>query len=149
MARAERMEVIDRVLAPWWEPIRAELGDCVLYDAHTHLGSHDPDGYEQDPDELLAALEPVGARAVTFAMHEPDGYPPANDAVLEAAASAPDRLVAFARVDRNRAPSPRPSAASTWGRGGSSCIPAPRASRSTRRRSRTCSRSPTSAACRS
>ena len=99
MARAERMEVIDRVLAPWWEPIRVELGDCVLYDAHTHLGSHDPDGYEQAPDELLAALVPVGARAVTFPMHEPDGYPPANDAVLEAVASAPDRLVAFARVD--------------------------------------------------
>ena len=105
MARAESMEVIDRSLAPWWKPMRELLGDHVLYDAHTHLGQNDPDNFKQTPAELLAALAPVGARAVTFAMHEPDGYPPANDAVLEAVAGAPDRLVAFVRVD------PRASAA--------------------------------------
>jgi uncharacterized protein len=99
MARAESMEVVDRALAPWWKPIRELLGEHVLYDAHTHLGHNDPDSFKQTPGELLAALAPVGARAVTFAMHEPDGYPPANDAVLEAVAEAPDRLVAFVRVD--------------------------------------------------
>jgi hypothetical protein len=93
------MEPIDRVLAPWWEPLAGLLGDLTPYDAHTHLGAADPDGYRQEADELLDALDPIGARAVTFPMHEPDGYPPANDRVLAAAAAAPDRLVAFARVD--------------------------------------------------
>ncbi len=99
MPSAASMEPIDRALAPWWDPIRELLGDAVLYDAHTHIGHNDPDGYRQDVDELVEALEPVGARAVTFPMHEPDGYGPANDEVLEAVAAAPDRLVAFCRVD--------------------------------------------------
>lgn len=93
------MAVIDRALAPWWEPMRELLGEHVLYDAHTHLGQNDPDNFKQTPAELVASLDPIGARAVTFAMHEPDGYPPANDAVLAAVAEAPDRLVAFVRVD--------------------------------------------------
>lgn len=101
MPSAASMEAIDRALAPWWEPIRELLGGRFPgpYDAHTHLGHNDPDGNSQSVGELIAALEPIGARAVTFAMHEPDGYRAANDAVLEAVASAPDRLVAFCRVD--------------------------------------------------
>ena len=99
MAREEVLAIVDRALEPWWRPIRELLGEHVLYDAHTHLGQNDPDGFRQAPDQLLAALDPVGARAVTFAMHEPDGYPRANDAVLDAVGRSPDRLVAFARVD--------------------------------------------------
>ena len=99
MPSAASMEPIDRALAPWWTPIRELLGDRSLFDAHTHIGQNDPDGYRQEADELLDALEPVGARAVTFPMHEPGGYPPANDHVLEAVAAAPDRLVSFCRVD--------------------------------------------------
>jgi uncharacterized protein len=91
--------MLDRALAPWWEPIRTLLGGSTLYDAHTHLGRNDPDGFTQEVTELISGLDPIGARAVTFAMHEPDGYPPANDAVLAAVATDPDRLVAFARVD--------------------------------------------------
>jgi predicted TIM-barrel fold metal-dependent hydrolase len=93
------MAVIDRALAPWWQPIRALLGDQVLHDAHTHLGRNDPDNFKQTPAELISALDPVAARATTFAMHEPDGYPPANDEILAAVAEYPDRLVAFVRVD--------------------------------------------------
>jgi len=96
---AASLEPIDRALAPWWEPIDALLGDATLFDAHTHIGCNDPDGYRQEADELLDALDPLGARAVTFPMHEPDGYAAANDRVLEAAAAAPGRLVAFCRVD--------------------------------------------------
>jgi len=96
---AASLEPIDRALAPWWEPIDALLGDATLFDAHTHIGGNDPDGYRQEADELLDALDPLGARAVTFPMHEPDGYAAANDRVLEAAATAPGRLVAFCRVD--------------------------------------------------
>ncbi len=99
MPSASNLEPIDRALAPWWKPVEQLLDGAVLYDAHTHLGRNDPDGYRQEADELLDALEPVDARAVTFPMHEPDGYPPANDHVLEAASAAPDTLVAFCRVD--------------------------------------------------
>ena len=39
----------------------------ALFDAHTHIGDSDPDGARQTPEQLLAALEPVAARAVVFA----------------------------------------------------------------------------------
>ena len=51
------------------------------------------------PPELIAALEPVGSRAVVFPMHEPDGYPEANDWVIAAAAASGGRLIPFCRVD--------------------------------------------------
>jgi len=99
VARVPAVDVVDRALAPWWEAIRSSVGPLRLYDAHTHIGFNDPDGYRQSAPELLAGLEPLNARAVVFPMHEPDGYPPANDAVLAAAEVAPDRLVAFCRID--------------------------------------------------
>ncbi|MQA73576.1 MAG: amidohydrolase family protein [Solirubrobacterales bacterium] len=89
----------DRLMRPWWEALVAETGPLALFDAHTHLGSNDPDGYSQTPEELLAGLDRAGARAVAFAMHEPDGYRAANDAVIAAAEGSAGRLVAFCRVD--------------------------------------------------
>ena len=85
-------------LRPWLDRIIQDTGPLDLFDAHTHIGGNDPDGYRQTPDELVEALDHVGARAVVFAMHEPDGYRAANDAVLAAAAAQPGRLVAFCRV---------------------------------------------------
>ena len=85
-------------MRPWLDRILQDTGPLELYDAHTHIGQNDPDGYKQTPDELLAALAPVDARAVLFPMHEPDGYPAANDVAIGAAAEHPDRLVAFCRV---------------------------------------------------
>jgi uncharacterized protein len=90
---------VDGILRPWWDHMRADLGDPPLFDAHTHVGTSDPDGARQTPEQLLAALEPVNARAVVFAMHEPDGYPEANDRVLAAAEASGGRLVAFCRLD--------------------------------------------------
>jgi uncharacterized protein len=89
---------IDQIMRPWLDRIVQDTGPLDLYDAHTHIGQNDPDGFKQTPAELLDALTHAGARAVVFPMHEPDGYGPANDAVLEAVAAAPDRLVAFCRV---------------------------------------------------
>jgi len=89
---------IDGAMRPWLERIVQQTGPLELYDAHTHIGSNDPDGYTQTTAELLAALAPAGARGVVFPMHEPDGYAAANDAVLAAVAEHPDRLVAFCRV---------------------------------------------------
>lgn len=83
----------------WLDAVERETGPLSLYDAHTHFGRNDPDGYRQEPSQLLAALEVAGARAVTFPMHEPDGYPAANDEALAAAAASDGRLVAFCRVN--------------------------------------------------
>lgn len=91
----------DRLLLPWFERLQADVPGLALLDVHTHLGRNDPDGFKQEPAELLARLDAAGpeTRAVAFPMHEPDGYPPANDAVLAATAASGGRLTAFCRVD--------------------------------------------------
>ncbi len=99
------MQPVDEILRPWWDRLRADLGDDVaLFDAHTHIGNSDPDGAKQTGEQLLAALASVPARAVVFPMHEPDGYPAANDHVIEVAANASGRLVAFCRLDPRQDP---------------------------------------------
>jgi len=90
---------VDELIRPWYDALQDAAGGFSLYDAHTHVGANDPDGFRQTPEELLASLEAARARAVVFPMHEPDGYRAANDAVLAAAQAAPDRLVAFCRVN--------------------------------------------------
>jgi len=79
--------------------MRTEIPGLELADAHTHIGSNDPDGYRCSREELTNVLEVAGARAAVFPMHEPDGYPPANDMVLEQASASDGRLVAFCRLD--------------------------------------------------
>jgi predicted TIM-barrel fold metal-dependent hydrolase len=83
----------------WLDAIEGETGPLALFDTHTHFGRNDPDGYKQEPAQLLATMELAGARAVTFPMHEPDGYGEANDEAMAAAANSEGRLVAFCRVD--------------------------------------------------
>ena len=89
----------DEQILPWLERARAEVPALELFDAHTHIGANDPDGYRCTRGELVAGLERADARAVVFAMHEPDGYPPANDRILAEAEAAADRLVPFCRLD--------------------------------------------------
>jgi predicted TIM-barrel fold metal-dependent hydrolase len=89
---------VDEVMRPYWERLLQDTGPLDLFDAHTHIGANDPDGYHQTAEELIRLLETAAARAVVFPLQEPDGYPPANDRVLEAANTS-DRLVAFCRVD--------------------------------------------------
>ena len=93
------MEPIEVESRRWLDAVERETGPLALFDAHTHFGRNDPDGYRQEPAQLLAALELAGARAVTFPMHEPNGYPAANDEALAAAADSDGRLVAFCRVN--------------------------------------------------
>ena len=93
------MADVDAILSPWWDRLQADFGELELFDAHTHIGGHDPDGMRQTADELMVALERAQARGVVFPMHEPDGYPAANDRIMEAAAASGGRLVAFCRVD--------------------------------------------------
>jgi predicted TIM-barrel fold metal-dependent hydrolase len=85
----------DHLLAPWIEA----LPPLDFFDAHTHTGANDPDGFGVTAGELLEALAIVDARAVVFTMHEPDGYPAANDRVLAEAEASDGRLVAFCRLD--------------------------------------------------
>jgi uncharacterized protein len=89
----------DDLLAPWHEQVMGLLPPLSVFDAHTHIGANDPDGFRCTPEELLAELAPSASRAVVFAMHEPDGYSAANDEAIRAAAESDGTLVAFCRVD--------------------------------------------------
>lgn len=83
--------------------VRAELPqDTIWFDAHTHIGQHDPDGVTCTREELLAGLDRAGhRRALVFPTHEPAGYGPANAAVRSDCAHAPQRLRTLVRVDPN------------------------------------------------
>jgi uncharacterized protein len=89
----------DLGILPWLERLREEVPGVEPLDAHTHLGSNDPDGYRCTRQELVEGLEHIDGRAIVFAMQEPDGYPQANDMVLEEAAAADGRLFPFCRLD--------------------------------------------------
>ena len=87
------------------DQVAALVPGVELFDAHTHLGFNDPDGMRQSPEELLENLQRTGARgAFTFPFHEPEGYPEANDAVLAAAEASDGLLVPFCRVDPHDSP---------------------------------------------
>jgi len=86
-------------MRPWLECLLADLPGLALFDAHTHTGSNDPDGFRADGPELVAALGAAGARAVVFTTMEPGGYREANDRVLAEAGDSDGVLVPFCRVD--------------------------------------------------
>jgi predicted TIM-barrel fold metal-dependent hydrolase len=93
----------DELLLPWLERLRGSVpGLAEPFDAHTHIGANDPDGFKVTADELVTALARVDARAAVFPMHEPEGYRAANDAVLAAAREADGRLIPFCRLDPRR-----------------------------------------------
>jgi uncharacterized protein len=89
----------DEYLRPWYETVTEVVPGYAPFDAHTHIGSNDPDGYKSSTGQLLAALDLIGSRAAVFPMHEPGGYPPANDYVMEEARNSGGRLLAFCRLD--------------------------------------------------
>jgi uncharacterized protein len=70
-----------------------------IFDAHTHTGFNDPDGMSASFAQLREMLDLVDSRAVFFTMHEPDGYSEANDRVLAEAAESGGRMVPFCRVN--------------------------------------------------
>ncbi|WP_372790454.1 amidohydrolase family protein [Paraconexibacter sp.] len=74
--------------------------DAPWFDAHTHIGQHDPDGLTATPQELLAGLDRAGhAQALVFPMHEPAGYATANAEVRAVCAASSGRLRSLVRID--------------------------------------------------
>ena len=88
----------DAVLRPWFDRLLEDVPGLSLFDAHTHVGQNDPDGFKQQPEELLEALAVVDSKALVFPMHEPDGYAGPNDGVMAAVAASGGRLRALCRV---------------------------------------------------
>jgi uncharacterized protein len=86
-------------MVPWFERLREEIPQLEPLDAHTHIGSNDPDGYRCSREQLTTSLDRIGARAFVFPMHEPEGYSAANDMVIEEAGRSDGRLFAFCRLD--------------------------------------------------
>ena len=54
---------VDALLHPYLDSLSDEVGGLALYDAHTHVGANDPDGFTQTPEQLLQALAPEIGRA--------------------------------------------------------------------------------------
>jgi predicted TIM-barrel fold metal-dependent hydrolase len=89
----------DAGMVPWFERLSDSVPGLEPLDAHTHIGSNDPDGFSCTRMQLVGALERIDARAFVFPMHEPDGYRAANDMVIDEAAASDGRLFAFCRLD--------------------------------------------------
>jgi hypothetical protein len=89
----------DEYLRPWYDAVAEVVPEYTPFDAHTHIGQNDPDGYKSQTSELLEALGLIGSRAAVFPMHEPGGYPRANDRVMAEARGSDGKLVAFCRLD--------------------------------------------------
>jgi uncharacterized protein len=88
------------LITSWLSVIRDQVPGVELFDAHTHVGQNDPDGFRQAPAQLIDSLHFAAARGCfVFPMHEPDGYAAANDAVIAAAADSDGLLVPFCRIN--------------------------------------------------
>ncbi len=88
------------LIRPYYEHALEGHDGLDWFDAHTHVGHNDPDGLEADPPDLLEAMDAAGhRRALLFPLHEPDGYREANDNVLAAARSSDGRFSVLGRVD--------------------------------------------------
>jgi hypothetical protein len=89
----------DAELTPWFEHALGLVPGIQIFDAHMHVGQNDPDGFKATSSEILDALAAAKARGVIFPFHEPDGYREANDQVIADAAASGGRLAAFCRLD--------------------------------------------------
>src|SRR5215203_4232551 len=98
MGRAGRMYAQPNLM-PWVHALREDVDDLRPYDAHVHLGLHDPAGLLATEEEALDALEQVDSRALIFPLREPAGYGEANARMLELVEAHPGRFEALCRLD--------------------------------------------------
>ena len=89
------------MLRAWHQATMSAMPPALtVWDAHTHTGDADPDGFTNTPDELLAALDGAGhAGAVVFTSADPLGYRLHNDRILAEAQASDGRIVPFMRVN--------------------------------------------------
>jgi predicted TIM-barrel fold metal-dependent hydrolase len=81
--------------------------DVAIFDAHMHVGQNDPDGFRAAGRQIVEALELCDGRGVIFPFHEPDGYHQANDQVIADVAASGGRLACFCRLDPRHENAPR------------------------------------------
>ena len=94
----------DELLAPWLADLLAHFPGIELFDAHNHVGEHDPSGFTATLEELTGSLALTGGRSVVMPAAEPDGYDRANKTCAEAADGSGGRLTAFTRVTPDERP---------------------------------------------
>jgi predicted TIM-barrel fold metal-dependent hydrolase len=89
------------LLTRWYTASTAHLpAGLDIWDAHTHTGENDPDGFIGTASGNLELLDAAGHRgAVVMASQEPKGYPLANDRIAAESAAADGRLLPFLRID--------------------------------------------------
>lgn len=96
---AQRTGAIDAVLTMWLNAARELVPGLELFDAHTHIGKNDPDGFRQSAGELLDGLSAARAcGCFVFPTHEPSGYATPNDIVIAQAQASGGTLIPFCRV---------------------------------------------------
>lgn len=85
----------------WYEGAHELLPEDVeVWDAHTHTGQNDPDGFTNTAEVLLDSLDAAGhAGAVIMSSADGGGYGEANRRVLAEAAASAGRLIPFLRID--------------------------------------------------
>jgi predicted TIM-barrel fold metal-dependent hydrolase len=91
------------LLQMWHDATVAHVPQGVaVWDAHTHTGDRDPDGYTNTAAQLLSALDEAGhVGAVVCSSLDPGGYRGANDRILAESAAAGGRLIPFLRLNPN------------------------------------------------
>jgi predicted TIM-barrel fold metal-dependent hydrolase len=89
------------ILRAWHDAVVSRFPpDIEVWDAHTHTGDADPDGFTNSAHSLLAAIDDAGqSGAVVVTAADPAGYAIANDRILAEAEGAGGRLIPFLRVD--------------------------------------------------
>ena len=104
MSHSSELHYLDRIAQPWRESLESVTGPLNPFDAHTHMGNNDPDGFSQTVEQLLSSLSAAGARATSFASAEPDGYPSANDKVISECLATGGLLIPYVLVDPGAEP---------------------------------------------
>lgn len=89
------------ILTHWHQAAASQLPPATsVWDAHTHTGDTDPDGFANTAAALLGDLSAAGHDgAVICTSADPLGYRIHNDRVLAEAADSGGRLIPFLRVD--------------------------------------------------
>src|SRR3954462_4739135 len=82
---------------PWVEMLHCDVDDLRLFDAHVHIGLHDPAGLLATAEDALGALEQVDSRALIFPLKGAAGYGARTGRTPAPVEAPPARLRALCR----------------------------------------------------